>query len=166
MTDKLPEIIADVIHEAQESDTTGIEKDLREQELEVEKLRIKTDERINDRNAERDENIIESQLGVSEYRSMLDSLLSRVDSLLATINPAPQQSVEIEVPPVAHEDIPESEISNPIPEAVEEPEEEVEELAEDTNAELEKTESEIIPHESEPESNSIRKRGRKRRGRR
>lgn len=171
--EELPEVIAQDVQAAVNSESNDAAKKMHDDEIALERLRIKTEERINERMAERDENVAEMQTGMDEMRSMFNSLLNRFDSFMNSlpasapvihteITPSEDDSDEDEnedenedVPTIASEDIVPDE--NPevlsavddIPDEVEHPVEAVE------NAE-----SEIV------DGNKSSRRGRKRRGRR
>lgn len=170
--EELPGVIANDIQDAIESDSQSVAKEMHEDEIALEKLRIKTEERIMERQAERDENVAEMQTGMDEMRSMFNSLLNRFDAFMNTL-PASTPVIHTEVNPSDDEDDENDENENEdVPTVASEdivPEENPEVLSAADNIEaevehpvdaVENTEEEIV------NGNKSSKRSRKRRGRR
>lgn len=148
--------ISSAIENTAESQQAQI--DLEKEHIDLERQRIKSEERIAERMAERDENIATIEHDTNYYRSMLDELFTKFDSILNSNNPANQipQTIEIdaghnEVPEAANEDT--SEFESP-----EESDEAIEEIGE--NEEGEK------PPENPIEEKNESRRSRRKRGRR
>lgn len=169
--EELPQVIASDIQDAIQSDTQDSMAKMHEDEVALEKLRIKTEERINERMAERDENIAGMQTGMDEMRSMFNSLLNRFDSFMNSVAASPsiihneispeddsdedENEDEENIPPVASEDIVPDE--NPeVLSAVDDIPDEVKHPVET----VENAEEEIV------DGNKSTKRGRRKRGRR
>ena len=163
--EELPGQIASQIDTAiQEHNTSGT-IDLEKERLKLESQRIKTEERIAERMAERDEKVAETQFGgqaeLDQMRSMFTDLMSQLTGLIS--NATPQISVD------AHHENPEIPISSEditdAPESSEENSEEPEnESVEEIGGEAENTNEPVLNTEpkDEPE-NETRNRGRKRR---
>lgn len=173
--EELPEVIANDVQDAMNSEFNNASREMHDDEIALEKLRIKTEERIMERQAERDENVAGMQTGMDEMRSMFNSLLNRFDAFMSTVgNSAPVIHTEVnpsddendsdddedeneneDVPPVASEDIVPEE--NPeVLSVVDDIQDEVEHPVET----VENTEEEIVG------GNKSSKRGRRKRGRR
>lgn len=127
---------------AQEQSST----DYAHEQMKLEQQRIKAEERIAERNAERDEHIAELQTG-GDMREMFSSLMAKLDNFLA--NNTPQTAVHVEhevneIPP-ASEDVPqeaEETVENP-ENAAAESVEELGETAEETEKETEEPEETV-----------------------
>lgn len=169
--EELPSKIASDVDAAMQSESAQIMQDAHEAELDVEKARIKAEERMNDRNAERDENVASAYSGMDEMRSMVNSLMSRVDALLNFASSQTPSVIHNEIAPEENDDDEnedeEPENENPVAsEDVPSESPEVLTTAESIENEVEHPVEAVEKTESEIENGPIVRRGRKRRGRR
>lgn len=147
MTDlqNLSDTLASEIRSAEESLDSDTASKMNKDALKVEEKRIAAEVQINERQAERDENIAEMQLGVQEYRNMFDEMLAKLNTLIAPPTPPDSGDIVITTPITpASEDIVPPETTVP-PESVtpETPEQIPEEIGEDLGKEADKVEEEI-----------------------
>lgn len=160
--EELPQAIAQNVQDAIDQSEAEVIKDLRQDEIDVEKLRIKTEERIAERQAERDEKVAEITSNVEEYRSLLDSLFMQFNDLINTLKTPnsvpPNVDVDIET---AHEDEPSNESETETDE-FDEPEELVEELGSESESIVNSVNPVEENNGSEKEIGDSRRRKRKR----
>lgn len=169
--EELPNVIANDIQDAIDSADQNAAKDMHAEEIALEKMRIKTEERIMERQAERDEKVAGMQTGMDEMRSMFNSLLNRLDAFMASptapvihteVNPSDDEdendddeNEDEDVPTVASEDI----VPEENPEVLSAADNIEDEVEHPVDA-VENTEEEIV------DGNKSSRRNRKRRGRR
>lgn len=169
--DELPNQIAQDIQNAIDDTSTDAQLKMHEAEIDLERQRIKTEERISERMAERDEHIADTTAGVDELRSMFSSLMSRLDTFMN--NNMPQVPIiHTEVNPTEDEnDDDENDIESPvatedvIPEEHPEilgatVEEEIENSVESPETEVDQLENEVVDN-GKPGRNRRRKRSRR-----
>jgi hypothetical protein len=163
--DELPNQIASDVDAALQSEAVSMQSELHEAEIDLEKARLKTEERMNDRNAERDENVAGSYSGMDEMRSMFNSLMSRVDALLNYASSNTPSVIHNEIAPEENdEDEDEDEIETPVAsEDIPSESPEVLTAAEKIENEVEHPVEAVENTESEIENGSPSGRGRKRR---
>lgn len=167
--DELPSQIASDVDAAIQSEVGNMQSEMHEAEIDLEKARLKSEERMNDRNAERDENVASAYSGMDEMRSMVNSMLGRIDALLnyASSNVPSPSVIHNEIAPEENdddEDDDESEIENPVAsEDIPSESPEVLTTAENIENEIEHPVEAVEKTESEVENGSPIRRGRKRR---
>lgn len=163
--DELPQQIASQVEAAIDSTNNSTAEKMHEEEINLERARLKTEERIVERQAERDETIAATQSGVDELRSMFSSLMSRLDSIMTSNTPI--INTEINAPDESDEDE-NDEDENELPAVASEdkPDESPELLSQNAiENDVEKPVEAVENAESEIVNGPIVRRGRKRRRR-
>lgn len=90
--ENLPDEIAQTVDAAIQNDRTEASSDIERERLKLESQRIKAEERINERMAERDEHVAEIQNNAELYRGMLEQALAKFDEFFSRTAP---QHIEV-----------------------------------------------------------------------
>lgn len=171
--EELPSQIAANVNDALEKEQENQNSALEHERIKLERERIKAEERINERNAERDENIVGAQNELEQYKSFFNDFFSQFGELLTRS----QTQVEVNAPShqnatpaqAAQEDIPSEvnkssdELANDEMSAEKDALEGVEEVGKTAEKAAEKTEEKISENVNDQTGNTRR---RKKRGRR
>lgn len=170
--EELPNQIAANVNDALEKEQENKLAELEHERIKLERERIKAEERINERNAQRDETIVGNQNELEQYKSFVNDLLSQFGQLLSqsktqveidathTQHDIPNEAASEDIPVEANKSA--EEVDDDVMSAEKDALEGVEEVGKTAEKTAEKTEEKISENVNDQTRNSGRRKRRRR----